>query len=117
MRDFDQNNPDVIQFGRSNRATDRNDNQVDQVGEAMLQLLGRASDFVESNHRQAQDKAQQLAHELHHAHDRIRQLEGEMAAMQERADHAEHWLHRVHTEIEERFLNKEHASRSRSLAK
>jgi hypothetical protein len=106
MRDFDQNNPDVIQFSRSNPATDRNDGQVDQVGKAMLQLVGRAADFVESNHRQAQDKARQLAHELHGAYDRTRQLEGEMAALRERADHAEHWLHRVHTEIEEQFLNK-----------
>jgi hypothetical protein len=48
MRASDQNNPDVIQFNRSTRGTDRNDDQVDQVGEAMLQLLGRAADSIES---------------------------------------------------------------------
>jgi hypothetical protein len=61
MRASDQNNPDVIHFNRSTRGTDRNDSQVDQVGEAMLQLLGRAADAIESTNQQAHDKAQRLA--------------------------------------------------------
>jgi predicted nucleic acid-binding Zn-ribbon protein len=106
MRVSDQNNPDVIQFNPSTRGTDRNDDQVDQVGEAMLQLLGRAADAIESTNQQAHDKAQRLAHELRGAQDRIRQLESEIATLQERADHAEQWLHRIHAEIEGQFLNK-----------
>jgi hypothetical protein len=31
-------------------------------------------------------------------------LEAEVAAHQERADRAEEWLHKVYTEIEDRFL-------------
>jgi chromosome segregation ATPase len=116
MRASDQNNPDVIQFNRSTRGTDRNDDQVDQVGEAMLQLLGRAADAIESTNQQAHYKAQRLAHELRGAQDRIRQLESEIATLQERADHAEQWLHRIHAEIEGQFLNKNSSRAGYTLA-
>ena len=33
-----------------------------------------------------------------------RRVEAEVAAYQERAERAEQWLHRVYTEIEDRFL-------------
>ena len=36
--------------------------------------------------------------------DRIAELEAEIGAYQERADRAEEWLHRVYTDIEDRFL-------------
>jgi uncharacterized coiled-coil protein SlyX len=44
------------------------------------------------------------SHQLHAAEDRIAELEAEVTAYQERVDRAEQSLHRVYTEIEDRFL-------------
>ncbi len=51
--------------------------------------------------------AQKLLHNVHAAEDRIAELEAEAATYatyQQRAERAEQWLHRVYTEIEDRFL-------------
>ena len=100
-------NPEVIPFARPEGGVDRSSHQLDQAGQAILQLVGRAADVAEGNTRQAIDRAQKLSHQLHAAEDRIKQLEAEVASHQEKADHAERWLHRVFTEIESRFLNQE----------
>jgi hypothetical protein len=50
----------------------------------------------------AQKLSQQLA-----AEDRIVELEVELDTHQERAERAERWLHRVYTEIEDRFLRQD----------
>jgi hypothetical protein len=47
---------------------------------------------------------QKLSHQLRAAENRVAELEAEVAAYQERAERAEQWLHRVYTEIEDRFL-------------
>jgi hypothetical protein len=39
------------------------------------------------------------------AEDRIAELEAEVSIYQDKADRAEQWLHRVYTEIEDRFLS------------
>jgi hypothetical protein len=51
--------------------------------------------------------AQKLSHQLRAAEDRIAELEAEVAAHQDRAGRAEQWLHKVYTEIEDRFLRQE----------
>ena len=48
--------------------------------------------------------AQKLSHHLHAAEDRIAELEAEVGMYQDKADRAEQWLHRVYTELENRFL-------------
>jgi hypothetical protein len=48
--------------------------------------------------------AQKLSHQLRSAEDRIAELEAEVTAYRDRAERAEQWLHRVYSEIEERFL-------------
>ena len=48
--------------------------------------------------------AQKLSDQLRAAEDRIAELETEVTAYQQRAARAEQWLHRVYTEIEDRFL-------------
>ena len=63
--------------------------------------------FAEENSRHALDKAQKLSHQLRAAEDRIAELEAEVAAYQDRAQRAEQWLHKVYTEIEDRFLRQE----------
>jgi hypothetical protein len=78
----------------------------------ILQLLNRAADVAEENSRHAIHMAQKLSHQLRAAEDRIAELEADIAAYQERADRAEQWLHKIYTEIEDRFLGQaEHARR------
>jgi CRISPR/Cas system CSM-associated protein Csm2 small subunit len=48
--------------------------------------------------------AQALSHKLRAAEGRIAELEAQAAAYQEQAERAEQWLHRVYTEIQDRFL-------------
>jgi hypothetical protein len=63
----------VISFAHPVEQADRSNNQLDEAGRAILQLLGRAADIAEGNNRQAIDKAQKLSHQLHAAEDRIRE--------------------------------------------
>jgi predicted nucleic acid-binding Zn-ribbon protein len=56
------------------------------------------------NSRHALGMAQKLSDQLRAAEDRIAELEAEVTAYQQRAERAEQWLHRVYTEIEDRFL-------------
>ena len=93
------------------------DSQLDRAGETILQLLNQAADVAEENRRHAIDMAQKLSNQLRAAEDRITELEAEVAAYQERADRAEQWLHKVYTEIEDRFLNQERNTRRAIMAK
>ena len=97
----------VVPFARAGGEAERNNNQLDRAGQAILQLVGRAAEVAEGNNRQGMDRAQKLSHQLHAAEDRIKQLEAEVASQQEKADHAERRLHRIYTEIENRFLSQE----------
>jgi hypothetical protein len=78
--------------------------QVDKAGQTILGLLHKAAGVVEANSQHALDMAQKLSHQLRAAEDRIAELEAEVGMYQEKADRAEQWLHRVYTEIEDRFL-------------
>jgi predicted nucleic acid-binding Zn-ribbon protein len=60
--------------------------------------------------------AQNLSDQLRAAEDRVAQLEAEVSAYQERAERAEQWLHRVYTEIEDRFLSQREGHRAMSGA-
>ena len=65
------------------------------------------SDFVAMmvpHHQGAIEMAQALSHKLRAAEGRISELEAQAAAYQEQAERAEQWLHRVYSEIEDRFL-------------
>ena len=48
--------------------------------------------------------AQKLSHQLRAAEDRIAELEAEVDLYREKSDRAEQWLHKVYSEIEERFI-------------
>ena len=50
------------------------------------------------------DIAHKLSLKLREAEDRIAQLEGDNRHYQERAARAEKWMHRIHSEIEDRFF-------------
>ena len=85
--------------------------QLDTAGQTILQLIHRAAGVAEENSRHAMEMAQKLSHELRAAEDRVAELEAEVVSCRERAERAEQWLHRVYTEIEERFLRQGDARR------
>jgi hypothetical protein len=96
---------DVIPFERAAKSSTSGDvDQLDKAGQTIVQLVQRAAGLAEENSRQALETAQKLSHQLRAAEDRIAELETEIASYQERAERAEQWLHRVYTEIEDRFL-------------
>ena len=88
-----------------------NADQLDQAGRTILQLLNKAAGVAEENSRNAIEMAQALSHKLREAEDRIAELEAQAAAYQEQAERAEQWLHRVYTEIEDRFLRQDQNAR------
>jgi hypothetical protein len=93
---------EVIQLGRS--ASKPESDQLDTAGRTILQLIHRAAGFAEENSRQALEMAQKISLRLRAAEARVAELEAEVDRYREKADRAEQWLHRVYTEIEERFL-------------
>src|ERR1700752_3276871 len=96
--------PEVIPFVRSAQGERDDNTQLDKAGQTILQLLNKAADVAEQNSRHAIDTAQRLAHQLRSAEDRIAALEAEVEAYRQQAERAEQWLHKVYTEIEDRFL-------------
>jgi outer membrane murein-binding lipoprotein Lpp len=48
--------------------------------------------------------AQKLSDQARAAESRVAELQAEVKASRERAERAEQWLHRVYTEIEDRFF-------------
>lgn len=83
--------------------------QVDQVGQAVLQLLQRAATAAEENHRNALEMAQGLSRQLRDAESRIAELEAENEAYREKAEKAEQWLHRVYTEVRDQLFREPEA--------
>jgi threonine aldolase len=104
----------VVQLASaSKKASAPGVDQLDSAGQTILQLLNKAANVAEQNSKHAIDMAQKLAHELRAAQQRISELEAEVVAYQNQAERAEQWLHKVYTEIEDRFLQ-QGKSRARS---
>jgi len=76
-----------------------------------LQLLNKAAGVAEENSKHAIETAQRLLHQLRAAEKRIAELEAEVVVCQEQAERAEQWLHRVYTEIEDRFIRQDQSAR------
>ncbi len=100
----------VIPFSPDS-TTSGNADQLDRAGQTVLQLLNKAASVAEENSRRAIDMAERLSQQLRAAEGRIAELEAEAATYQEHAERAAQWLHRVYTEIEERFLRQEQNAR------
>ena len=102
----------VIPFTPAARSTAPDGiDQVDKAGQTILGLLHKAAGVAEANSQHALDMAQKLSHQLRAAEDRIAELEAEVGMYQEKADRAEQWLHRVYTEIEDRFFRQDDGRR------
>jgi len=100
----------VIPFSSDSTTSGKTD-QLDIAGQTVLQLLNKAASVAEENSRRAIDMAERLSQQLRAAEGRIAELEAEAATYQEQAERAAQWLHRVYTEIEERFLRQEQNAR------
>jgi hypothetical protein len=85
--------------------------QLDRAGQTILQLLNKAAGVAEENSKHAIETAQRLSHQLWAAEQRIAELEAEVVTYQEQAERAEQWLHRVYTEIEDRFIRQDQSAR------
>ena len=101
----------VVPFVPGKNAHSGNPDQLDRAGQTILQLLNKAAGVAEGNSRHAIETAQRLSHQLRAAENRIAELEAEVAAYQEQAERAEQWLHRVYSEIEERFMRGDQSER------
>jgi molecular chaperone GrpE (heat shock protein) len=95
----------VVRFA-PRTAPSENTDQLDKAGQTILSLLQKAAGVAEENSRHALDMAQKLSHQLRAAEDRVAELEAEVELYRDRADRAEQWLHKVYTEIEERFIKR-----------
>ena len=67
--------------------------------------------MAEGNSKHALDMAQKLSDQLRAAEDRIVELAAEVRIYQDKANRAEQWLHKVYTEIEDRFLQQDDGHR------
>jgi predicted nucleic acid-binding Zn-ribbon protein len=99
----------VIQFAPTpaKGAASNKADELDSAGRSILGLLHKAAGVAEANSQHALDLAQKLSAELRAAEDRIAQLETDVRYYQERTDRAEQWLHKIFTEIEERFFRQQ----------
>jgi hypothetical protein len=77
---------------------------IDRSGAAIVSMLQEAVEVAKHNCERAMDIAHKLSLQLRATEDRVAQLEGEIRHYQERAARAEKWMHRIHSEIEDRFF-------------
>jgi hypothetical protein len=95
----------VIPFAPAGKSPVANDaDQLDLAGRTILGLLNKAAGAAEENSRQALNLAQKFSQQLRASEDRIAELEAEVRHHRDRADRAEQWLHKIYTELEERFF-------------
>ena len=112
-----QGSDSVIPFAPAARSSGANDaDQLDTAGQTILRLLHKAAGVAEANSQHALDMAQKLSHQLRAAEDRIAELEADVQTYQERADRAEQWLHKIYTDVEERFIRQPEEKRRSVLA-
>ena len=97
----------VIPFAPAVKGGDSNTpDQLDAAGQTILRLLHKAAGVAEANSQHALDMAQKLSHQLRASEDRIAELEAEVRIYQDRAERAEQWLHKIYTDVEERFIRR-----------
>jgi hypothetical protein len=82
----------------------KSSNQLDKAGQSILRLLHEAAGVTEQKNRHTLEMAQKLAHQVRATESRVADLQAEVEVFRERAERAEQWLHKVYTEIEDRFL-------------
>ena len=107
----------VIPYAPPAKNTDRDGDQLDRVGHAILGLINRAADATEADLQAAREAAANLADQLRAAKSRINELTADLRYYQERTGRAEKWLHQISSEIDQRFfvMNDGHSARRSSM--
>ena len=103
----------VVPFAPTNKGN--GGDQLDKAGQSILHLLHKAAGSAEKNSQHALDMAQKLSHRLTAAEQRIADLEAEVERHRDRAERPEQWLHKVYSEIEDRFIRD--GGRARTMAR
>jgi chromosome segregation ATPase len=85
-------------------APETESDQLDKAGQTILTLLHRAAGTAEQNSKQALETAQTLSQQLQDAERQIAELQADVRYHEDRADRAEQWLHKIYTEIDNRFM-------------
>jgi phage-related minor tail protein len=88
----------VIPFTSTTRNAASND--VDFTGQTILRSLRNTASAAEANSQRALEREQELSRQLHAAEDRIADLEVEVQLYRGKAERAEHWLHKILTEVD-----------------
>jgi hypothetical protein len=104
----------AIPFMPTTKSAASNDgDQLDAAGHTILKLLHKGASVAEANSQRALERERELSHQLRAATDRIVELEAEVFSFTERAERAEHWLHKILTEVEERLMRQAEEKRRR----
>jgi chromosome segregation ATPase len=102
--------PDVLRFAPRSNTRDQRD-PIDTVGHALVALLQEAATLSKENVDRAMAVAHKLSIQLRAAEDRIKELEGEIERLEDRANRAEGWLRLIKTEIEDKLIGPIEANR------
>jgi hypothetical protein len=86
---------------------------VDEAGQAIIALLGKAAQMTKESCTQAMDVAHRLSVQMRAAEERTRKAEAEAAHYRDRASRAEAWMMRISEEIERVFFEKQHPTSQR----
>jgi hypothetical protein len=78
--------------------------RLDLAGQAILNLLHKAAGVAEANTRRVEEIAQTLSARLRAVENKNAELEAENQRCRERSKRAEHWLLRIHSEIQENLI-------------
>ena len=79
---------------------------ADDAAHGIIALVQKAADLAKADCERAMDVAHRLSSELQAAEERARQFEAEANYFRDRAAHAEEWLLRIQSEIEQTFFQK-----------
>ena len=107
QRNNSRSSPDVIPFARSAQSAQGDNDELDKAGQTILQLLSKAADVAEGTAGTPWIWRRSCRASSGRPRNGLQNVEAEVAAHGEKADRAEQWLHKVYTEIEDRFLDRD----------
>ena len=81
---------------------------ADDAGHGIVALVQKAADLAKADSDRAMKLAHRLSSELRAAEERAREFEAEANYFRDRAAHAEEWLVRIHTEVQQTFFQNKH---------
>src|SRR6202049_778565 len=101
----DEKSTSVIAFGPKKGPPDVT-MVADDAGRGIVARVQKAADLAKADCTRAMNLAHRLSSELRAAEERAREFEAEANYFRDRAAHAEEWLVRIHTEVQQTFFQK-----------